>query len=69
MSACKVASRRDGDSVVVLGVSKSPATGNHFKCHHFEKALIAQHYGTAVLPTKPRTPRHKGKIERGVDYA
>ncbi|MFC1759427.1 hypothetical protein ACFL2H_11785, partial [Planctomycetota bacterium] len=21
-----------------------------------------------VLPTKPRTPRHKGKVERGVDY-
>lgn len=30
---------------------------------------FAQHYGTVVLPTKPRTPRHKGKIERGVDYA
>jgi hypothetical protein len=29
---------------------------------------FAQHYGLAVLPTKPRTPRHKGKIERGVDY-
>jgi transposase len=26
------------------------------------------HYGTAMLPTKPRTPRHKGKVERGVDY-
>ena len=21
-----------------------------------------------MLPTKPRTPRHKGKVERGVDY-
>jgi hypothetical protein len=30
---------------------------------------FAQHYGTVVLPTRPRTPRHKGKIERGVDYA
>ena len=29
---------------------------------------FAVHYGTAILPTKPRTPRHKGKIERGVDY-
>ena len=29
---------------------------------------FAQHYGIAVLPTKPYTPRHKGKIERGVDY-
>jgi len=26
------------------------------------------HYGTVILPTRPRTPRHKGKIERGVDY-
>jgi len=26
------------------------------------------HYGIVALPTKPRMPRHKGKIERGVDY-
>jgi transposase len=29
---------------------------------------FCQHYGTVVLPTKPRTPRHKGKTEKGVDY-
>ena len=29
---------------------------------------FAQHYRTVFLPTKPRTPRHKGKIERGVGY-
>lgn len=29
---------------------------------------FARHYGTVVLPTKSYTPRHKGKIERGVDY-
>jgi transposase len=29
---------------------------------------FAAHYGVAILPTRPRTPRHKGKIERGVDY-
>jgi transposase len=29
---------------------------------------FADHYGLAVLPTKPRTPRHKGKIESGVGY-
>jgi transposase len=29
---------------------------------------FAAHYGIAMLPTKPRTPRHKGKIERGVGY-
>jgi transposase len=29
---------------------------------------FAQHYGTVFWPTKPYTPRHKGKIERGVGY-
>ena len=29
---------------------------------------FARHYGTVVLPTKPYTPRHKGKIERGIGY-
>ena len=33
------------------------------KLRAFEK-----HYGTTILPTKPYTPRHKGKVERGVDY-
>ncbi len=30
---------------------------------------FCRHYGTVVLPTRPRTPRHKGKVEKGVDYA
>jgi len=29
---------------------------------------FCQHYGTVILPTKPRMARHKGKIERGVGY-
>jgi transposase len=29
---------------------------------------FCEHYGTVILPTKPRTPRHKGKIESGVGY-
>jgi len=29
---------------------------------------FAEHYGTVVMPTKPYTPRHKGKIERGIGY-
>ncbi len=29
---------------------------------------FCQHYGTVILPTKPRTPRHKGKVERGIGY-
>lgn len=30
---------------------------------------FARHYDIAFLPTKSYTPRHKGKIERGVGYA
>ena len=30
---------------------------------------FCSHYGTVTLPTKPRTPRHKGKVEKSVDYA
>lgn len=26
------------------------------------------HYGMVLLPTKPYTPRHKGKVERGIAY-
>ena len=29
---------------------------------------FCRHYGTVVLPTKPGTPRHKGKVERGIAY-
>ena len=29
---------------------------------------FAEHYGTAILPTRPYTPRHKGKIESGIKY-
>jgi len=29
---------------------------------------FAQHYGCVFLPTKPRMPRHKGKVERGIGY-
>jgi transposase len=29
---------------------------------------FADHYGLAVLPTRPRMPRHKGKIESGIGY-
>ena len=30
---------------------------------------FARYYGTAILPTKPAMPRHKGKIESAVKYA
>jgi transposase len=29
---------------------------------------FCRHYGTVILPTRPVTPRHKGKIESGVNY-
>jgi transposase len=29
---------------------------------------FARHYGTAILPCKPAMPRHKGKVESGVNY-
>lgn len=29
---------------------------------------FCRHYGCAILPTKPYTPRHKGKVEAGVKY-
>jgi hypothetical protein len=29
---------------------------------------FCRHYGCVILPTRVRTPRHKGKVERGVGY-
>jgi transposase len=29
---------------------------------------LALHYGLVISPTKPGTPRHKGKVENGVQY-
>jgi len=29
---------------------------------------FARHYGTAILPSKPYIPRHKGKVESGIKY-
>lgn len=29
---------------------------------------FCRHYGTVLLPARPRTPRHKGKVESGVHY-
>jgi transposase len=35
---------------------------------HPRLAAFCRHYGTVLLPTKVRTPRHKGKIEAGIKY-
>jgi transposase len=29
---------------------------------------FCEHYGTTILPTRPRTPEHKGKVESSVGY-
>lgn len=29
---------------------------------------FCEHYGVTILPARPYTPRHKGKVEKGVDY-
>ena len=29
---------------------------------------FGEHYGFVFWPTRPRTPRHKGKVEKSVDY-
>jgi len=35
---------------------------------HPKLQSLAAHYGTVFLPTKPYTPRHKGKVESSVKY-
>jgi transposase len=35
---------------------------------HPKIQAFGEHYGCVFLPTKPRMPRHKGKVERGIDY-
>jgi len=35
---------------------------------HPKVRSFCEHYGIVPLPTKPYTPRHKGKVERGVAY-
>jgi len=35
---------------------------------HPKLQSFAQYYGTVILPAKPYTPRHKGKVESGVKY-
>ena len=29
---------------------------------------LAEHYGFVIAPNRPRTPRHKGKVERNIRY-
>ncbi|MCA9067086.1 MAG: IS21 family transposase, partial [Planctomycetaceae bacterium] len=36
---------------------------------HPKLQSFTAHYGTTFIPTKPYTPRHKGKVESSVKYA
>jgi len=36
---------------------------------HPKLQSFAAHYGTAIVPTRPYTPEHKGKVESSVKYA
>ena len=35
---------------------------------HPKLRSFAEHYGVVILPNRPYTPRHKGKVESGVKY-
>jgi hypothetical protein len=35
---------------------------------HRSYAECAEHYGFRIAPCRPRTPQHKGKVERGISY-
>lgn len=35
---------------------------------HPKIRAFCEYYGTTILPTRPYTPRHKGKVENGIEY-
>ena len=57
-------------STVVFDNAKSAVTTADWHDPVLNPKIVefCRHYGTAFLPTRPRTPRHKGKVERGVGY-
>ena len=56
--------------VVVFDNAKSVVTQADWYDPELNPKIVefCRHYNTTLLPTKPATPRHKGKVERGVDY-
>ncbi len=48
-------------AAVVKALIHDPILGEAYR-------RMAQHYGFVISPTRPRTPRHKGKVESGVHY-
>jgi hypothetical protein len=55
--------------LVIDNLKAAVARGDWYDAEiHPKLQSFARHYGTVFLPTKPYTPRHKGKIESGVKY-
>lgn len=56
--------------VVVFGNAKSAVTQADWYDPELNPKVVefCRHYNVTFLPTRPRTPRHKGKVERGVGY-
>ena len=48
-------------AAVVKSLVHDPILGEAYR-------RMGQHYGFVISPTRPRTPRHKGKVESGVHY-
>jgi len=56
-------------TVVIDNLRAAVTRSDWFEPELNRKVLsFCEHYGTTILPCKPRMPRHKGKVERGVDY-
>jgi len=57
--------------VVVFDNAKAVVTQADWYDPELNPKIVAfcRHYDFTLLPTRPRTPRHKGKVERGVGYA
>ncbi len=56
--------------VVVFDNAKSAVTQADWYDPELNPKVVefCRHYNVTFLPTRPRTPRHKGKVERGVGY-
>jgi len=65
---------RSGTSVAFHGHRDRQPAGSSHAADWYEPELnpkvreFAHHYGTAILPTRPRRPEHKGKVESSVKY-
>lgn len=48
-------------AAVIQALIDEPVLGEAYR-------RLAQHYGFLISPTRPHTPRHKGKVESGIHY-